>query len=67
VITLSLPKWMVFTATAIIGIIFVIAGGFFGDKIYKAYFLPGQMIPNMTFSAKKCLFKKKIIIVYQTG
>jgi hypothetical protein len=25
------------------------------------------MIPNMTFSAKKCLFKKKIIIVYQTG
>jgi hypothetical protein len=30
---------------------FVIAGGFFGDKIYKAYFLPGQMIPNMTFSA----------------
>jgi hypothetical protein len=22
-----------------------------GDKIYKAYFLPGQMIPNMTFSA----------------
>jgi hypothetical protein len=42
---------MVFTATAIIGIIFVIAGGFFGDKIYKVYFLPGQMIPNMTFSA----------------
>jgi hypothetical protein len=50
-IIFAIPKWMVFTATAIIGIIFVIAGGFLGDKIYKAYFLPGQMIPNMTFSA----------------
>jgi len=50
-IIFTVPDWMVFTAAAIIGIIFVIAGGFLGDKIYKAYFLPGQMIPNMTFSA----------------
>jgi hypothetical protein len=50
-IVFAVPDWIVFTAAAIIGIIFVIAGGFLGDKIYKAYFLPGQMIPNMTFSA----------------
>jgi hypothetical protein len=48
---LSGAGWFLSSSTAIIGIIFVIAGGFFGDKIYKAYFLPGQMIPNMTFSA----------------
>lgn len=50
-IIFAVPKWMVFTAIAIIGIIFVSLGGFFGDKIYKAYFLPGQMMPNMTFSS----------------
>ena len=49
-IIFAIPKWMVFTATAIIGIIFVIAGGFLGDKIDKAYW-SGQMIPNITFSA----------------
>ena len=49
-IIFAVPKWMVFTAAAIIGILFVIAGGFLGDKIDKAYW-SGQMIPNITFSA----------------
>lgn len=47
----AVPKWLLFTVTAIIGILFVAAGGFIGDKVYKTFFLPGQMIPNMTFSA----------------
>lgn len=50
-IIFAIPKWVVYTGTAIIGIIFVALGGFVGDKIYKTYFFPGQMLPNMTFSA----------------
>ena len=49
-IIFAIPKWIVFIVTAVIGILFVALGGFVGDKIYKAYFFPGQMKPNMTFS-----------------
>ncbi|VDI31112.1 selenoprotein N [Mytilus galloprovincialis] len=50
-IIFAIPKWVVYIGTAVIGILFVALGGFVGDKIYKTYFLPGQMLPNMTFSA----------------